>query len=226
MDAAAQAAVGAGDDVFAADDFNERDEAVGHQCRVFDEIGGVADNTWNQDLPGGEFHVAPDFEFMFVTDGAGFDQVRWVLRRSLPATANEYYSGLSHLDRKSFVAMSASIGRFFKIPVTIKSRTAKLKDLTPGSDLNPPSDFELSSKTFTPTAGDQVDDFSCGHNGSGVVWDIDVKSSVHLLIRVIRGRVFYHRDLVAKLSGITNSGLHTRVCYEPHDYELMDAVFL
>ena len=33
-------------------------------------------------------------------------------------TANEYYSGFSHLDRKSFVATSASIGRFFKIPAT------------------------------------------------------------------------------------------------------------
>jgi hypothetical protein len=30
MDAAAQAAVGAGDDVFLADDFSERDEAIGY----------------------------------------------------------------------------------------------------------------------------------------------------------------------------------------------------
>jgi len=57
MDAAAQAAVGAGDDVFLADDFSERDEAIGYQFRVLDEVGGVADNTQNQDLPGGEFHV-------------------------------------------------------------------------------------------------------------------------------------------------------------------------
>ncbi len=49
---------------------------------------------------------------------------------------------------------------------------------------------------------------------------------MHLLIRVTRGRVFYHRDLVAKLSGITNSCLHTGVCDESHDDELMDAVFL
>ena len=40
MDAAAQAAVGAGDDVFSADDFSERDDAVGYQFRVLDEIGG------------------------------------------------------------------------------------------------------------------------------------------------------------------------------------------
>src|SRR5215510_1671475 len=73
---------------------------------------------------------------------------------------------------------------------------------------------------------DRVDDFICGHNGTGVVRDIDVEGSVHLFIRVARGRVFYHRDLVAKLSPITNSCLHTVVRYESHDDELMDAVFL
>ena len=51
MDAAAQAAVGAGDDVFLADDFSERDDAIGYQFRMLDEIGGVADDTRNQDLP-------------------------------------------------------------------------------------------------------------------------------------------------------------------------------
>ena len=75
MDAAAEAAVGAGDDVFAADDFSERDDAIGYQFRVLDKIGGVADDAGNQDFSGGQFHVAPDFEFMLVTDVAGFDQV-------------------------------------------------------------------------------------------------------------------------------------------------------
>jgi hypothetical protein len=69
---------------------------------------------------------------------------------------------------------------------------------------------------------DRVDDLFCGHNGTGVVWDINVESGVHLFFRVIRGRVFYHRDLVAKLSGITNSCLHTRVCYKSQDDEPMD----
>src|SRR5262249_39045975 len=72
---------------------------------------------------------------------------------------------------------------------------------------------------------DRVDDCICGHNGTGVVRDIDVEGSVHLFIRVARGRVFYHRDLVAKLSPITNSCLHTSMRYESHDDELMDAVF-
>src|SRR5262252_9770084 len=71
---------------------------------------------------------------------------------------------------------------------------------------------------------DRVDDFFCGHNGIGVIWNIDVESGVHLVIRIIRGRVFYHRDLVAKLSGVANCCFHTRVCYEPDDDEPVDAM--
>ena len=40
MDAAAWAAVGAGDDVCLADDFSERDEAIGYQFRMLDEFRG------------------------------------------------------------------------------------------------------------------------------------------------------------------------------------------
>src|SRR5258706_2519442 len=76
MDATAEAAIGAGDDVVAADDFSEGDDAVGYEFRVLDEIGGVADDAGNEDFSGGQFHSAPDFIFMFVTDVAGFDQVR------------------------------------------------------------------------------------------------------------------------------------------------------
>jgi hypothetical protein len=57
VDAAPQAAGGASDDVFAADEFSERDDAIGYQFRVLDEVGGVADNTGNQDFPGGEFSL-------------------------------------------------------------------------------------------------------------------------------------------------------------------------
>jgi hypothetical protein len=49
---------------------------------------------------------------------------------------------------------------------------------------------------------------------------------VHFLIRVICGRVFYHCNLVAKLSSKPNSCLHARMCDEPDDDELMDAVVL
>jgi hypothetical protein len=44
--------VDAADDVFLADDFSEGDDAIGNQFRVLDEVGGVTDNTGNQDLLG------------------------------------------------------------------------------------------------------------------------------------------------------------------------------
>jgi hypothetical protein len=40
MDAAAEAAASAGDDVFSADDFSDRDDAIGYQFRGRDEVGG------------------------------------------------------------------------------------------------------------------------------------------------------------------------------------------
>jgi hypothetical protein len=42
--------------------------------------------TLNQELPGGQLHVAPDVVFMFVTDVASFDQYAWALTRSMTWT--------------------------------------------------------------------------------------------------------------------------------------------
>jgi hypothetical protein len=55
-------------------------------------------------------------------------------------------------------------------------------------------------KSMVSPARDRVNDFICGHNGTGAVRDIDVESGVHLLIRIIRRRVFDHRDFVAELA--------------------------
>src|SRR5262245_36590472 len=73
---------------------------------------------------------------------------------------------------------------------------------------------------------DRGDDFLCGHDGIGIVWDIDVERGVHHLIRVIRRRVLYHRDLVAEFGGKANGRFDAGMRYEPDDDELMDAVFL
>src|SRR5262245_13084272 len=73
---------------------------------------------------------------------------------------------------------------------------------------------------------DRVDHFLCGNEGTGVVREIDVESGVHLLIRVIRRRVFYHRDLVTELGGKANGRFDAGMRYESDDDELMDAVLL
>ena len=61
---------------------------------------------------------------------------------------------------------------------------------------------------------------------TGVIWDIDFECGVHVLVRVACGRVFHHRDLIAKLSGIANGGLHTGMRDQPHDDQFMNPVFL
>ena len=44
--------------IFLADHFSERDNAIAYQFRMLDELRGVAGDSRDQDLPGGEFHVA------------------------------------------------------------------------------------------------------------------------------------------------------------------------
>src|SRR5262245_49074072 len=73
---------------------------------------------------------------------------------------------------------------------------------------------------------ERVDNFICRHNGIGVVREIDLESGAHLFIRVIRRRVFDHRDLVAKLGGKANGRFDAGMRYQTDDDELMDAVLL
>src|SRR5208337_2620772 len=49
---------------------------------------------------------------------------------------------------------------------------------------------------------------------------------MHLVIRVIRRRVLYHRDLVAELGGKPNGRFDAGMRYQSDDDELMDAVLL
>ena len=48
MDAATEAAIGAGDNVFAADDLRVAHDAVGDDLRMLDDIGGMTDDAGNQ----------------------------------------------------------------------------------------------------------------------------------------------------------------------------------
>ena len=43
--------------IFLADHFSERDNAIAYKFRMLDELRGVAGDSRDQDLPGGEFHV-------------------------------------------------------------------------------------------------------------------------------------------------------------------------
>src|SRR5262249_53492219 len=87
--------------------------------------------------------------------------------------------------------------------------------------------FTASLRTgFEGLERKRVYNFICCHNSIGVVREIDLERGVHLFTRVIRRRVFDHRDLVAKLGGKANGRFDAGMRYQTDDDELMDAVLL
>src|SRR5262245_44188802 len=72
--------------------------------------------------------------------------------------------------------------------------------------------------------GNQRNDLLGAHNGTRVVWNADVEGDLHFSLRVIRDRVPYHCDLIAKLSGKPHRRLHARVGDESDDDEFVNAV--
>lgn len=63
----------------------------------------------------------------------------------------------------------------------------------------------ISTKSLKRLNG--FNDLAFGHDGASVVRHIDIESSVHVLVRVARRRIFHHRDLVTEL------GPHSSLSY-------------
>src|SRR5687768_10666660 len=61
-----KAAVGAGDDVLAADEFGKPHDSLGDQLRMLHQIGGVADHARCENLTGGQLDLLEDMVFVFV----------------------------------------------------------------------------------------------------------------------------------------------------------------
>jgi len=74
--------------------------------------------------------------------------------------------------------------------------------------------------------GDQIDDLIRGHNGTGVIRDIDVERGVHHRIGIICRRIFHHGDIIAELGGVSNGCFNSSVSYESDHDELLDAMSL
>jgi hypothetical protein len=114
MHSPAETAVGAGDDVFSADDFSERNERSATSSGCSTRSVAWLTTPGNQDLPGGEFYVAPDFEFMFVTDVTGFDRYAWALKpasmiaRILRASHRQSLLKISRLSARNCVVGTGS----------------------------------------------------------------------------------------------------------------------
>ena len=75
MNPAAEAAIGAGDDVLATYHPGEVEDAVGDDLRVLDDVSGVADDARDQDFPVGQLNGLPDFPLVLVPDVASLDRV-------------------------------------------------------------------------------------------------------------------------------------------------------
>ena len=71
MNAAAETAIGAGDDVHAADHFGVTHNPVCHHLRVLDDVGRVAHDAGNEQLAVRQPHIPPDAPFMLVPRIAG-----------------------------------------------------------------------------------------------------------------------------------------------------------
>jgi len=74
--------------------------------------------------------------------------------------------------------------------------------------------------------GERVDELGRRNHGGGVVWNVHVEGGMHFNLREIGGHVLHHGYLIAEFCGISDCCLHARMCHEPDDDELMDAVFV
>ena len=75
VDAAAEAAIGTGNDVLAADDLGVAQDAVGDELRVLDEVGRMADDAGHQHLTRRQFGVLPHSPLVFVTHIGGLEGI-------------------------------------------------------------------------------------------------------------------------------------------------------
>src|SRR6185312_11558508 len=74
MDAAAQAAIRAGDDALAPDRLRIGDDPVGDQLGMLDHIGRMTDDAGDQQLAVRKPRLAPDLPFVLMADIACLDR--------------------------------------------------------------------------------------------------------------------------------------------------------
>ena len=70
-----KAAIGAGNDVLAAHQASEAQDALGYELGVLHDVCAVADDSWGQNLAVRQLDVFPDAPFVFVARIGGLDEV-------------------------------------------------------------------------------------------------------------------------------------------------------
>jgi hypothetical protein len=75
MHSAAETAIGGGDDPLPADEVGEANNPLGDEFGVLDDVGGVADDPWQDQLVVGQFDILPDFPLVLVAHIAGLERI-------------------------------------------------------------------------------------------------------------------------------------------------------
>src|ERR1700744_3526990 len=75
MNASAEAAIGAGDNAFAADAVGETQNALRHEFGMLDDVGGMADDAGQNYLVVRKLDVLPNRPLVLVADIAGFERI-------------------------------------------------------------------------------------------------------------------------------------------------------
>ena len=70
MDPAAEAAIRTGNNVLVAGNRSVAQDSVSDELRMFDKVGGTADDTWHQHLARRQLCLLPHAPFVLVSDVA------------------------------------------------------------------------------------------------------------------------------------------------------------
>ena len=75
MEPAAEATVGACNNILATDQVGETQDSLRYQLRMFDDVGGMTDNPRHEYLAFWKFYLLPHVPLVFVTRIGSLDQV-------------------------------------------------------------------------------------------------------------------------------------------------------
>src|ERR1700751_865617 len=75
VEPAAQAAVGARNDILATNQASETQDPLRYQLRMFDNVGGMANNPWDKYLALRKFYLLPHAPFVLVAHIGGLNQI-------------------------------------------------------------------------------------------------------------------------------------------------------
>src|SRR5277367_1999765 len=75
VDAPAEPAIGAGDDILAANDVGVAHDPVGDDLGMLHDVGSVADDAWDEQLAVRKLHVFPNAPFMFMANIARLHRI-------------------------------------------------------------------------------------------------------------------------------------------------------